>query len=248
MPEVLAVLADIHGNSWALDAVLEDARTRGATGFADLGDSAWGPLDPRGTMDRLAELGAVSVRGNEDRFGTSPQERAMVDQLGAAYVEQLAARPTTAEIGAVLLCHGTPSDDAEYLLEEVTAAGARRRPPADVARRIDEGSHARVLCGHTHLPRVLPLPSGPLVANPGSVGCPAYEDDRPWPHVMESGSPQARYALVHDPGGTPTIEHRAVDYPWALAADAARANGRPDWAVALTTGLTASTVRGSART
>ena len=32
--------------------------------------------------------------------------------------------------------------------------------------------------------------------NPGSVGCPAYQDPGDEPHVSEAGSPHARYAVA----------------------------------------------------
>jgi predicted phosphodiesterase len=32
-----------------------------------------------------------------------------------------------------------------------------------------------ILCGHTHIPRVVRLRDGRIVVNPGSVGCPGYE-------------------------------------------------------------------------
>ena len=45
-----------------------------------------------------------------------------------------------------------------------------------------------VLCGHTHVPRAVQV--GPvLVVNPGSVGMPAYTDDTPVPHAIETGAP-----------------------------------------------------------
>jgi len=53
-----------------------------------------------------------------------------------------------------------------------------------------------ILCGHTHIQRSVSLPTGQTVVNPGSVGLPAYEDDSPTYHKMESGSPHARYAIV----------------------------------------------------
>ena len=40
------------------------------------------------------------------------------------------------------------------------------------------------------------LPDGPLILNPGSVGCPSYDDPGADPHVSESGSPYARYAVL----------------------------------------------------
>src|SRR5215831_14916030 len=67
MDEALAVLADIHGNIWALEAVLADIRRRGITRIVDLGDSLSGPLEPRATAARLMQEQIPSLCGNDDR-------------------------------------------------------------------------------------------------------------------------------------------------------------------------------------
>ena len=46
MFEKLGVIADIHGNALALEAVLQDAQHRGARRFVNLGDIIYGPLQP----------------------------------------------------------------------------------------------------------------------------------------------------------------------------------------------------------
>ena len=64
----IAVIADIHGNILALEAVLADlARRGGADRVINLGDCVSGPLWPRETMERLEALGWPTVRGNHDR-------------------------------------------------------------------------------------------------------------------------------------------------------------------------------------
>jgi 3',5'-cyclic AMP phosphodiesterase CpdA len=65
----VAVLADIHGNLPALDAVLRDVDHASVDVVVLNGDIADGPM-PRETLDRLIELGerAVWVRGNTDRW------------------------------------------------------------------------------------------------------------------------------------------------------------------------------------
>ena len=64
----IAVIADIHGNILALEAVLADlARRGGADLFINLGDCVSGPLWPRETVERLMSLGWPTVRGNHDR-------------------------------------------------------------------------------------------------------------------------------------------------------------------------------------
>jgi hypothetical protein len=80
------------------------------------------------------------------------------------------------------------------------------------------------------------LPDGRLVVNPGSVGLPAYSDDSPHPHVMESGSPHARYAIIESVNEDWAVERMTIPYDWRAAADAARTNGRDDWAEWLMTG------------
>src|SRR6185436_11742027 len=74
-PMRLAVIADIHGNVAALEAVLADVRARGADGIVNLGDCVSGPLWPRETMDLLESLGMPTVRGNHDRWvADTPRE------------------------------------------------------------------------------------------------------------------------------------------------------------------------------
>jgi predicted phosphodiesterase len=43
----LAVIADIHGNRWALEAVLQDIDRRGIQQIVNLGDHLTGPLNSR---------------------------------------------------------------------------------------------------------------------------------------------------------------------------------------------------------
>lgn len=240
-----AVLSDIHGNLLALDAVLADAAAAGIAQFLNLGDHLQGPLDPLGTAERLLPLDIPSIRGNCDRLlfeedviaspgSTLAANRAALSPRHKAW---LAAMPQTLTLGDVLLCHGTPWADDIYLLEEVTPEGARLKQPEAIAP-ILHGIDARlILCGHSHRSRTLQMPDGRLVVNPGSVGLPAYADELPYPHVMESGSPHARYAILARSGAGWQVEHRTVVYDWNRAAEHAARNGRPDWAQWLRTGL-----------
>ena len=64
----VAVLADVHGNLPALEAVLAEPDVASADAIVLLGDIALGPM-PAATVDRLAGLGdrAVWVHGNCER-------------------------------------------------------------------------------------------------------------------------------------------------------------------------------------
>jgi len=55
---------------------------------------------------------------------------------------------------------------------------------------------AMILSGHSHIPRIVQVPDGRLVVNPGSPMLPAYLDDLPVGHKRENGSPHARDAVI----------------------------------------------------
>ncbi|MEO1088081.1 MAG: metallophosphoesterase family protein, partial [Acidobacteriota bacterium] len=200
------VMADVHGNIWALDAVLEDASTRGVDRWLNAGDCVYGPLDPAATARRLRGLDAVTVRGNQDRELLTPQpaadatRRFIDDALDIADRTWLHTLPTSAWSGPIFMCHGTPRSDIEPLLEHIGPHGVELRGSEGIRERLGDiqadSELEVVVCGHTHVPGLVQLPDGPLVLNPGSVGLPAYTDVSPYPHAMEAGSPHARYAIV----------------------------------------------------
>lgn len=235
----LAVLSDIHGNRWALEAVLKDMEARSIDRVVNLGDSLYGPLDPAGTAVILLSLGAVTVAGNEDRLIVANMEQEPRNptlayvrrQLDDKILQWLRALPLTATVDDwFFLCHGTPGSDVTYLIERVTEAGVELKTAAELDREIDGTGAGIILCGHSHLPNVIYTPSGKLIVNPGSVGCPAYDDDIPLPHRMETGHPHARYCLLNlSPEGC-RVEQVSMPYDWEEAARWAERNNRTDWA------------------
>lgn len=241
----VAVIADVHGNRWALEAVLEDLERRGAEHVLNLGDSLYGPLDPAGTAEVFRRVDAVSIRGNQDRIlleprapaTDSPTFRFVVEELTREDVEWLGTHAVAPiRVGPFVLCHGTPERDDHYLLEEVTEHGVRLTEAADLARELAAVDAEVILCGHSHVPRLVALPDGRALVNPGSVGLPAYTDDTPHSHAMEAGSPHARYAWLEPTARGWRIEHVALEYDWERAAVAAEQHGRPDWAAWLRSG------------
>jgi putative phosphoesterase len=232
----IAVIADIHGNTWALDAVLKDIQRRNIENVVNLGDSVYGSLDPAGTLDRLMRSNIISISGNQDRIVferdeqilASQDHRFVTSQMSEAQLRWLQSLPPTHTIDDVLFCHGTPWSDETYLLETVTEHGVFLSDTATIMAHLRAVEQAVVLCGHSHVPRIVWLSDGRLVVNPGSVGIPAYTHDLPFPHAMEAGSPHARYAVLsRQPEGW-AVEQIAVPYAWGEAAAVARRNGRED--------------------
>jgi len=241
----LAVIADIHGNLLALEAVLADIARQGAEHTINLGDCVSGPLWPRDTMDVLETLGIASVRGNHDRWvAETPRERMFpsdafaFDALSAGQRSVLGALPAQINPAAgVVAVHGTPHDDNQYLLEDVAEGQLVLAQPSSIASRLGGLSTRLMLCAHSHLPRVVQGPGDMLIVNPGSVGCPAYVDPTPPAHVSQSGTPHARYALITQRAHAWTVALLTVEYDWMKASRRAADNGRTEWAQALATGF-----------
>ncbi len=237
----IAILSDIHGNFWALDAVLRDLEVREPDLIVNLGDSLYGPLDPMGTFDIIRSLPIVSIAGNEDRLilernHESPTLEFVMNELNAKAMDWLSSLPSTLTVmSSFFLCHGTPLSDTTYLLENVQGKNISARDPKEVESLLAGVTAKLVLCGHSHLPRIVQA-GGKLVVNPGSVGCPAFDDDHPNLHMVENHSPHARYALLDYAEGMKGIEHVIVPYDHEKAARQAEKNQRPDWAKWLRTG------------
>ena len=67
-----AVIADVHANLEALQAVLEDAKAQRCTGYAFLGDFVGYCADPKACVDLARALGAYCIKGRS-------RKRALVD-------------------------------------------------------------------------------------------------------------------------------------------------------------------------
>ena len=240
-----AAIADVHGNYLALEAVLADIRAQGISEVVNLGDMASGPLDARRTMDALMALDAIHVLGNHDRWlidrpfeKMGAWDRPAYAQLESGHLDWLRAVPSTRIFrDQVFLCHATPADDNVYWLEKVTPDGSVIMSPlAAIEKEADGISQSLILCAHTHIARAVRLSDGRLVVNPGSVGSPGFSYTVPFPHVIEAGTPDARYAILDLASGNWRVTFRYVPYDNQAMADLARRNGDAEFASALATG------------
>lgn len=180
----VAVLADIHGNLPALDAVLDEIDAAAVDAIVLNGDIATGPM-PAETLDRLAELGekAIWVRGNADRELVAAYDGALnrdlaetarapteycASRLESRHRDLLADLPLSIAIditglGPVRFCHATTRSDTEIVLVDSPIERYR-----DAFTDTDEPT---VVLGHTHMPFDR-LADRRRFVNPGSVGMP----------------------------------------------------------------------------
>jgi diadenosine tetraphosphatase ApaH/serine/threonine PP2A family protein phosphatase len=183
------------------------------------------------------------VRGDQDRIlvelwraGTSA--RSDFRQLERKHFDWMASMPPTLiHREEVFLCHASPRDDAAFWLDYVTVDGGVRTSPIDAIEAGAEGIDARViLCGHTHIPRVIRLRDGRIIVNPGSVGLPGYDGKAPVSYVVEVGTPHACYAILEHTRAGWSATIRYVPYDNAAMAALARSKGMLTWASAIATG------------
>ncbi|MEL7281368.1 MAG: metallophosphoesterase family protein [Pseudomonadota bacterium] len=243
--ERFAVIADIHSNSDALEAVLRDISALGIKSVVNLGDHLSGPMAARETAELLLAHALPSIRGNHDRWLVENKREEMIsidgaafDQLEESHLSWLRDLPPTLWLSEdIFACHGTPNSDTTYWMEKVSPEGeVVLRSREEVSSEASGIKASLLLCGHTHLPRRMDLPDGRVILNPGSVGCPGYVDDAPVRHVVQTGTSAACYAVVEKMVGGWATGFRHVPYDPSRMIELAKAADHPNWEGRLATG------------
>lgn len=216
----LAVLGDVHGNAFALRAVLNDIAAASPDEVLNLGDAVWGAADPATAWALQQEHAPPSVRGNTDErvAGLKDGKAALRDWLLPLLPEDaartLGALPTTLDTagGEVRLAHGSPRSPWEDLL--LTRDDGRSRPATrpEIRERLGDFAGRVVVVGHTHW-EMLSVVDGVTVVNAGPVS------------RQKDGLPHARWVLLTRQAGVWNAEFRRTPYDTAAAAAWARTHG-----------------------
>lgn len=237
----IALIADIHGNRHALDAVLDHARGQRVDRILILGDLVFkGPL-PQECVSRVRELNTTVLQGNIDElvgsgeiqpgFAKSKEmERAIQQEmdwtrarLSAEELNYLNTLPfqhvEELDGGVELRCvHANPRN----LLDIVP-------PDADeelLSTMFEDSSAAITAYAHIHRPYIRFF-QGRTILNTGSVGLPF------------DGDPRASYALLEAGSeGSVNLSIQRVPYDVEAAVQAFEGSGHP-FADAVITGLRA---------
>ncbi len=242
----LALLSDVHANLHAFDACLADARARGATQFALLGDLVGYGADPGPVMQRvmtLADAGAWVIKGNHDELACHPPDadksHALGEmtagwthaQLSREQLEFLDALPLIHRDGSTLLVHASVDSPQRwhYVKDERGAAES-----LSAAEQIDE-SVRYVFGGHVHRQMLFFQGRGrglmEFVPTPGAaIPVPGH---RRWLATIGSvgqprdGRTEAMYAMFDRDAARLTFVR--VPYDHHAAASAIRAAGLPEF-------------------
>ena len=241
----IAIISDIHGNSIALSEVIRDIRSRDIDTIINLGDSLYGPLDPKGTFDLLESNNVISVSGNQDRIILENLDKTS-DLITLEYVKSQIDSTVVAWLNSlpfdmiyndnIYCCHASPQSDMEYLLEYLETNYVAIKDKQGIDNLLSGIKQKVVICGHSHVPRIVEI-DNKLIVNPGSVGLPAYDDDLPIYHKMENYNPRANYAILNINGDSISVNRVSIDYDHEKSAQLAEANMRNDWAKWIRTGI-----------
>lgn len=241
----LAVISDIHGNAYALEAVLADIADQAPDLTVNLGDHFSGPMDAGRTAGILTGMGIPAITGNHDRWLINPPDGTFgrwevwaLEQLTKADLDWVKALPATRVIAdEIFMCHATPGDDVTPWLDDFNSEGVMAPVLQKKVETIGAGcDYPVILCGHTHVPRLVALSGDRIVVNPGSVGCPGFYIPISPPVSWSSGAPHARYAILDKTQSGWRVNFRAVTYDFAAAAKAVAARGSAELSRALATG------------
>ena len=202
-----AVVADIHGNLPAFDAVIDamPAVDRWLCAGDVVGYNPW----PADCLARIRELNATTVIGNHDRAVASDTgfrfnsmaatgvtyARGELNDDAIAWLDGRPNRQTVAD-GEILLVHGHPENPDRYTY------------PKEFEPAMLEGDARVTITGHTHVQGVREFDEG-VVMNPGSVGQP------------RDGDPDAAFAvLTIDDAGRIDVDTHRVAYDIDRVVDA----------------------------
>ena len=196
----IAILADIHANLTAFQAVLGDIEQRGKVDeYWCLGDVVgYGP-DPRECIALLQKICRVCIAGNHDRAAVGKIDTSdfnpraaeanewTAKQLTPQDIRYLTNLPLTIEKGEFTLAHGSPRDPIWEYLFSINEA----------VENLPAFNTQYCLVGHTHQPLVFSfdrlgrgiltklehesevvLAEKRLIINPGGIGQPRDGDPR----------------------------------------------------------------------
>jgi predicted phosphodiesterase len=220
----LAVLADIHANLPALDAVRRDLERVRVERVIVAGDAInWGPSSAE-VVDIIQREGWTVIRGNNEYYlldydtprapaAWTPEDFRVLpwlrDQMTGEAHHTVATWPDTLSLRfpdtpAIRVVHGSPRSHWEAMHRDTPTAGL-----ASMLAGVEE---PLVIAGHTHLAMDRCVGQWRIV-NPGSVGLPL------------EGVPGAEYMLLEGDSSGWRPEWRRVDYDAAPLFDAIERSG-----------------------
>ena len=202
----IAILADIHGNFTALDAVLADLRQQKPDVIYHGGDLVFGGCNPSEVIDCIVQEGWQGVLGNTDEMlwdtsarpaleASAPQLKplfkvlfdlagpATKKMIGPSRLAWLRALPTELRHENLALTHAGPGNLWRSPMETAD--------DAELEKTYKQLNASLVVYCHIHKPFVRKI-GNMTVCNTGSVGSPYDNDPRASYLMIDDGQPATR--------------------------------------------------------
>lgn len=206
----IAVIADIHSNLPALNAVLEDIESCSVDEVLVNGDLVGRGPQGSAVLRRVRRLGLRSTRGNHEDYMLSfrrrevPEDWLEAEEWNAArwmaaelsdddidFIDALPFTLTSDLEPQLRLFHGSPRSHSEGL--------GGWTPDEKLREHLESIEEQVLVVAHTHRPLHWQTSDG-LIVNVGSVGLPFNGDSR------------AQYAVFEGTGSTFDVSMRQVEY------------------------------------
>ncbi len=219
-----AILADIHANLQALEAVLDDLKQQGCAHAVCLGDIVGYNANPKECLDIIRGMNIPCVQGNHDGYvggddalgDFNPDAARAVEWTRQQLPEEgrrwLSELPLTQTVAGFTVVHATLDEPSRwgYVFDKLAAAAHFQHQSTPVC-----------FFGHTHVPVAFVKdsvvrggsysefkiePGKQYFINPGSVGQP------------RDGDPKAAYAIYDMESATVGLRRVEYDVPGAQGA------------------------------
>jgi diadenosine tetraphosphatase ApaH/serine/threonine PP2A family protein phosphatase len=213
----IAFFGGAYGNLPALTACLKDAEANGASLNVFFGDATGccGHSDETiqiltaqcqvriaGNLEEQAAIGSLSCgcgygEGEDNRLSCQAHAYSL-ESLSEDSRLEISRWPQSGVLatphGRILLCHGSPDQNNEFLYESQLS-------DTRLTAWLNDLNCVAMACTHTGLPWIRQLTSDRVAFNAGVVGKPDHD-----------GDPAVHYAMLRWHGGKPTVELKRVEY------------------------------------
>ena len=176
----IGVLSDIHGNNFALEQVLIEARKESLTKLLVLGDIVGYYYSPEKALDLLYDWDFLMIKGNHeeilfdimDGFESSKKIKkkygsghdCAIEKLNKNQLNLLRSLSESKALSfdgvSILMTHGSPWNKDLYVYPDANL---------EVIQKFDNYNYDFILFGHTHYACSFKTANG-FAINPGSVG------------------------------------------------------------------------------
>jgi putative phosphoesterase len=224
----VAILSDIHGNIYALNAVISDIKSLNVSEIVFLGDLVINGPSPYEVFQDLRNLKPICwIKGNTDGWfaeisdewsPTTKQEEKIYknyiytrEHLDRESIDFLLKRPEkcffeTAGV-TILAVHGSPRSISEGIGKNI--------PYNEIKKIFSNIEESIIVSGHSHIPYIGKV-ANKVIFNVGSIGMPLDGDNR------------ASYGMIKIKNQAPKCSIRRVTYPISKTLTIAKNQEFPD--------------------